>query len=165
MALTLNKNYQSLLIFPAAVVGLAFLVWVVMHNDAIVNLFSPAASVTEVVLGETHIPVEVVSSAKDVEHGLSERENLPAGQGMLFVFGNDGNWGIWMKDMRFSIDIIWADSAGRVVTVLPSVSPETYPKAFYPSLPARYVLEVPAGFAAANHFSEGMRMVLSSAEN
>lgn len=82
---------------------------------------------------------------------------------MLFVFDTEGEWGIWMKDMHFPIDIIWASQDGTVVTVAKDISPDTYPQAFYPSVPARYVLEVPAGFVAAHDVAEGSRLSIENA--
>lgn len=161
-----EKNYQSLLLFAAGVVVLVLFLWIVMHNGAFSGFVSPASGSGTVYFGNTAVSVEVESTPAAREQGLSGRVSLPAGHGMLFVFDSDYPWGFWMKDMNFPIDIIWADSSGRVVTVLPSVSPETYntspPQTFKPSLPARYVLEVPAGFAAANNIYEGVQMSFST---
>jgi uncharacterized membrane protein (UPF0127 family) len=74
----------------------------------------------------------------------SEREDDP---GLLFVFDEPGLHGIWMKDMRFPIDILWLDDAFQVVDVRKNVAPDSYPTVFKPTKPARYVLEVTAGFA------------------
>ncbi|OGC83275.1 hypothetical protein A3D68_00990 [Candidatus Adlerbacteria bacterium RIFCSPHIGHO2_02_FULL_52_17] len=81
----------------------------------------------------------------------------------MFVFDTEGEWGIWMKDMNFPIDIIWVGQDGTVVTVAKDVSPDTYPQAFYPSVPARFVLEVPAGFVAAHDIDEGSRLSIENA--
>ncbi len=160
--MALGKNYQSLLLVIAGVAVLALLISAVVRSSAFGRLSSPASGAKQVFFGETAVDVEIASSPQAREHGLSGRTGLGAGKGLLFIFENDGNWGIWMKGMTFSIDIIWVDSAGRVVTVQPSVSPDTYPKVFYPSLPARYVLEVPAGFARTNSIYEGARMTFAT---
>ena len=106
-------------------------------------------------IGSTTVAVEVADTEGLREQGLSGRANLPEGQGMLFVFESDDTFGIWMKDMLFPIDIVWADVSGTVITVAKNVAPDTYPKVFYPSAPARYVVELPAGFAAAHGVAEG----------
>ncbi len=89
------------------------------------------------------------------EQGLGGRNSLGSNEGMLFVFPTDGHNLFWMKDMRFSIDIIWLDSAGRVVYIVPDLSPATYPQTFGPSLLSRFVLEVPAGWTAAHQTQIG----------
>lgn len=124
---------------------------------------------TQIHVGQTEILVEVADTPAARERGLSGRASIEgtslrqgsgASKGMLFIFDSDDSWGIWMKDMRFPIDIIWADAQGTVLTVLPEVSPDTYPQTFYPAQPARYVLEVPAGFAEAHNIAKGSLLVL-----
>jgi uncharacterized membrane protein (UPF0127 family) len=82
------------------------------------------------------------------EQGLSGLPGLPADGGMLFIFDADGMYHFWMKDMRFPIDMVWLSSEGSVVYFIGNVAPSTYPAAFGPTEPSRYVLELPAGWAA-----------------
>lgn len=90
---------------------------------------------------------EVVESVLDRQTGLSNREELPYNEGMWFVFPNAGRHGIWMKDMRFPIDIIWLDESNAVVHIEQNVSPDTYPQVFLPTTDAKYVLEVNVGWS------------------
>lgn len=113
-----------------------------------------------VTVGDTTIYVETVATESARERGLSGRDGLAPNTGMLFVFDTDGAWGIWMKDMQFSIDILWLAEDGTVVTIAPNTSPDSYPTSFRPSSPARYVLELPAGFAAAHSIGVGTQIVL-----
>ncbi len=113
-----------------------------------------------ITIGGVSLAVEVADTEVLREQGLSGRSDLPSGKGMLFVFDTDGVWGIWMKDMQFPIDIVWADVDGKVVTVALNIAPETYPEVFLPSAPARYIIELPAGFAAAHGIVEGSQIVL-----
>jgi uncharacterized membrane protein (UPF0127 family) len=76
-------------------------------------------------------------------------------QGMLFVFAKDGTYSFWMKDMRFSIDIVWLDAAGRIVFAAEDVAPQSYPAIITPRTKARYVLEVSAGYMRAHGISVG----------
>ncbi len=91
------------------------------------------------------IEVEVVETPKARAQGLSGREVLPEGQGMLFAFEKPGQYGFWMKDMNFAIDIVWIDERLQVVGIEKRVSPETFPQIFYPNRRVSYVLELPAG--------------------
>jgi len=121
----------------------------------------PSMQQTTIQIGGVPVTVDVATTTADREQGLSGRTSLPQGRGMLFIFSQEGLWGFWMKDMHFSIDILWIDASGRVVTVEQLVSPSTYPETtFYPSSPARYVLEVPAGFAQLNGVEIGSQMSL-----
>jgi uncharacterized membrane protein (UPF0127 family) len=119
-----------------------------------------AGIVGYVELGDTAICIERADTEAARELGLSGRASLSPGSGMLFVFDGEEERGFWMKDMRFSIDIIWADTKGRVVTIAADVSPDSYPQTFYPTSPAHYALEVPAGFAKAHAIAIGTKIVV-----
>ncbi len=111
-----------------------------------------------ITIGKMSLQVEIASTVADEKQGLSGRASLPEGRGMLFVFPQEGNYGFWMKGMLFPIDIIWIGSAGIVNTIASNVSPDTYPKVFYPTAPALYVLEVPAGWVYAHGIAPGTSM-------
>ena len=98
-------------------------------------------------VGTATLQVEIAQTTEQKITGLSYRPSLAEGRGMLFIFDTDGRHGIWMKDMQFPIDIIWIDAAMKVVHIEKSVAPDTYPQVFTSPVPARYVLEVPAGYA------------------
>lgn len=99
----------------------------------------------KLLVGGTSLQVEIAGTPARIEHGLSGRESLPGGQGMLFVFDRPGLHPFWMKDMHFPIDIVWIAAEKKVVGVTENVTPDTYPQTFWPSTPVRYVLEVNAG--------------------
>ena len=99
-----------------------------------------------VVLAETHVIVDIVDSKSERAKGLSGRTSLKPDAGMFFIFDTVGKHGIWMKEMKFPIDIVWIDQNMEVVYIENDVSPDTYPKTFAPTSPARYVLELNAGF-------------------
>lgn len=96
-------------------------------------------------VNEKVFKVEVADNDVTLEKGLSGRPELGGYEGMLFVFQKPDKYGFWMKDMNFSLDIIWLDNDLRVVHIEKSVSPKTYPKVFYPESDSMYVLEISAG--------------------
>lgn len=116
------------------------------------------ASVLEI--ENTKVKVEVVSDPAEQAEGLSNRENLANGNGMLFVYEEPSSPGIWMKEMRFNIDIVWIDKNSMVVGTESDVSPDTYPQIYYPPKPVQFVLEVPAGFVYENNIEPGMKVQL-----
>jgi len=107
--------------------------------------------------GSVCVDVEVAQSPEAMARGLSGRESLGAGQGMLFAFDTDGIYGFWMKDMKLDLDILWLDRDGRIVYMQENLLPCT-PQAcpiYKPARSARYVLEVNAGFAASHGIKLG----------
>src|SRR3989338_2245510 len=106
-------------------------------------------------LAGASVHVDLAQTPAELKKGLSGRASLPQGEGMLFVFENDDKHSFWMNDMYFSIDIIWLAADGKVVHIASNLSPDTYPRNFTSPKPARFVLEVPAGWAAAHQVHIG----------
>ncbi len=82
--------------------------------------------------------------------GLMHRSSMRSNECMLFSFGRESRYGIWMLNMNFPIDIIWADSSGKVVDIMENAvqcSGIMGCGTYNPSLPAKYVLEFNAGVA------------------
>lgn len=111
-------------------------------------------------VGTVPISVEVADTVAEQVRGLSGKARLPENTGLLFVFAEDARHGIWMKDMNFAIDIVWAKAGGEVVHLEERISPDTYPRIYEPDEDARYVLELPAGFLELHGIREGDRLSL-----
>jgi len=106
-------------------------------------------------IGDTPITIEVADTVYSRALGLSGRKSLAEGRGMFFVFEEEAKHGFWMRDMNFSIDIIWFNSSGKIIFIKENVAPSTYPNTFAPDSPALYALEVPAGFTKKKHIKLG----------
>ena len=110
-----------------------------------------------VTLGSKTWSVESAITPEERYQGLSGRMELPEGSGMLFIFDEDQHLSFWMFRMNFPLDIVWIDSACRVIDVTlkaevpaPGQSPYDLPR-YAPQSPARFVLEINAGeFEAAD---------------
>jgi uncharacterized membrane protein (UPF0127 family) len=92
----------------------------------------------------TQINVETAAGSKELTTGLSGRPCIEPSWGMLFDFGREGQYKIWMKDMKFPIDVAWIDSSHKVVAMEIDFKPSTYPEQRANQSPARYVLEIGA---------------------
>jgi uncharacterized membrane protein (UPF0127 family) len=108
-------------------------------------------------------PFEALVADTDAlrERGLGGFKGLGEHQAMIFVFDTPGDYAFWMKDMLFSIDMLWLDQDGEVVSFEESVSPQTYPRSFSPKGYSLYVVELPAGTLARLGVREGDRASLS----
>jgi uncharacterized membrane protein (UPF0127 family) len=81
--------------------------------------------------------------------GLMFRPSLPEERVLLFVHRRVGFHGIWMKNCRFPIDIVWLDEKRRIVHVAEDVPPcrrDPCPS-YSPMRKALYVVEMNAGVA------------------
>ena len=103
---------------------------------------------------------EIADSPEKQVQGLSGRTSIDDHYGMLFVFETPRIPGFWMKDMNFAIDIIWLSDTGEILGVEDSVSPDSYPNVFEPSVPVSYVLETRAGYARDRGWEVGETILL-----
>lgn len=122
----------------------------------------PASSSETAQFGGVSLRLELATTSAKRQLGLGERTDVPDDYGMLFVFPEDGYYGFWMKDTLVPLDMFWLDAKGHVVYQLGDVEPSTYPDVFYPSVPARYVLETQAGFGKAHSVATGTPLVLKN---
>lgn len=116
---------------------------------------------TSLYIGDGAFSARVANSEAARTKGLSGTESLPSDEVMLFVFESDSKWGIWMKDMQYSIDVVWLDESKKVVDMALGVTPSSYPRIFTPKKDARYVLEFAAGTVRQQSIREGQHAVFS----
>jgi hypothetical protein len=98
------------------------------------------------------LTVDLATTPAEQQQGLSGRDSLPTNHGMLFIFQQAGQWGFWMPNMKFPLDIIWFDSNKQVVFIEQDLAPctPTLCPIYIPPTAALYVLEVNAGFVKAH---------------
>ena len=100
------------------------------------------------------MPVEVAVTPEQHRQGLSDRESLSAGTGMLFVFESPRSLRFWMVRMQFPLDFVWIGDDCTVADITPDVpapepgTPESELMLYRPSAPILYNLEVNADTAA-----------------
>lgn len=106
------------------------------------------------------IRAEQMINRQDVLNGMMFREALPENRGMLFYHGKEGYYGYWMYQVKVPLDLIWLDKGKKIVQIVHKAPPCPGPRQQCPSyggaFPASFVLEVPAGTAAANGLKPGM---------
>jgi hypothetical protein len=113
-------------------------------------VFSTPISAVLRVYGASY-KLQIVSTETARQTGLGGRATLAEDAGMLFVLDEPRKECFWMKDMRFSLDIIWLDAQKQVVHMEQNVASGTYPTTFCSSKPAAYVIELRAGEVAKRH--------------
>ncbi len=104
---------------------------------------------------EIQINIDIADTESERAQGLSGRESLEAKEGMLFVFDTALIPQFWMKDMNFALDMIWIDDTLTVVGFSQNVTPESFPKTFFPEVSVKYVLEVNENFVNSNNIKKG----------
>jgi len=96
--------------------------------------------------GEHKFMVEIADDEAERQRGLMHRDVLPDDRGMLFQFPDVAERSFWMHNTPNSLDIIYLDPHGRIVSIAERVTPNS--DAMIPSNgPASGVLELRAGRA------------------
>jgi uncharacterized membrane protein (UPF0127 family) len=78
----------------------------------------PDRPLSELTIGTSTLQVEVAATPEARARGLMGRTELPADQGMAFVFGQPTTDRFWMKDTLIPLSIAFWDERNRVVAIL-----------------------------------------------
>ncbi len=92
------------------------------------------------------IEIEIADDEYQRELGLMNRKSMQENQGMLFIFPFERYQSFWMRNTFISLDMIFVDANKTIVTIHKNtqvLSDQSYPS----SKPAKYVVEVVAGFS------------------
>lgn len=111
-------------------------------------------------LQDINIVVELASTQQEMSRGLMFREHLDENRGMLFLFDSEQPLGFWMKNTLIALDIIFIDEDFKIISAHKRVPPcRRDPCPVYGSgEPAKFVVEVNAGFVERYGISEGGRV-------
>jgi len=91
------------------------------------------------------LTVELAATPAARTCGLSQREDLPQHQGMLFIFPETGPQTFWMKDTRIPLSIAFLDDSGKIINIQ-DMAPMQTNELYHASAPAKYALEVNQGW-------------------
>ena len=95
---------------------------------------------------------ELAVTDEERQLGLMFRDKINWDQAMLFVFKKEEFHSFWMKNMKFSLDILWLDRIKRIVHIETHVPPckKSPCPSYSPPDPALFVLELKAGSVSKN---------------
>lgn len=125
-----------------AVLSLSF-ISLVLSLKAMACPFELAAA-TISINGHT-LSVELATNPSARHCGLSNREELPKNQGMLFIYPTARLLTFWMKATHIPLSIAFLDEYGKIIKIykmLPNQTDEHYAS----SRPVKYALEVNQGW-------------------
>ena len=113
----------------------------------------PGRDLAWVIFGADTVRAEVARTVDQRRRGLSNRDHLAAGSGMIFVFDTEEVRSFWMQDTFIPLDIAYLDANARIIDIQ-QMEPETT-RMHTSSGPAMFALEVPQGWFAEMQIEVG----------
>jgi uncharacterized membrane protein (UPF0127 family) len=112
---------------------------------------------------QTSFMAEVAATDAEKAKGLMYRQSLAKDRCMFFVYGEDGNHSIWMKNCLIALDVAWIDTEGRVLETAENVPPCSPMRGddcptYGGLVPARHFIEFPAGTFKRLGLKKGERL-------
>ncbi len=102
------------------------------------------------------IEAEIAITEEEKNFGYMERENIPEGTGMLFVFDRDQIMNFWMKNTPTALSIAYIDSRGTIREMY-DMTPFSL-AGVRGTVSCRYALEVPQGWFEKNGVEVGSKI-------
>jgi len=137
--------------FPRSVVAVCIGVWLVA-TSAIAQQF-PVMSLSA---GIHVVQAEVAASNENRMQGLMFRKSMGQNNGMLFVFPDEGQHCMWMKNTFLPLSVAFMDAKGVIVSIH-DMDPQSE-VSHCAAAPARFALEMNRGWFRAKGISAGVRI-------
>lgn len=103
------------------------------------------------------IDIEIAETDSARTRGLMQRKSLPELSGMLFIFPREETQSFWMANTPLALDIIFVSADSQIVDIKKYTRPFST-QSISSAAPARYVIEVSAGFADTHGLTAGDRV-------
>ena len=120
------------------------IILVVLLLGATVVASAQSLPLMELTAGFHRIEAEVAANTPDRMQGLMQRKAMPEHRGMLFVFAQEAQHCMWMKNTYLPLAVAFIDASGRILNI-EEMKPQTENN-HCAARPARYALEMNAGW-------------------
>jgi hypothetical protein len=108
----------------------------------------------------TKIDIEIADNTPERMQGLMFRKSMDENKGMLFIFQDYEVRGFYMKNTIIPLDIIFLDSVKQVLKIYKNTTPFSE-RTLESGMPAKYVVEVNAGYTNKHGIKDGDRIKFS----
>ena len=114
------------------------------------------APLRPVLIGSSFVIVETARTPHARAKGLQGRAHLDADRGMLFYFEETDRHAFWTKNTFIPLDIAFIDEKKVIIDIQEMIPLDTSVR-YIPREPARYALEVNAGWFAKHRIRPGKK--------
>lgn len=109
---------------------------------------------------EVKVLAEIADTQETRNRGFMEREQIPDGTGMIFVFERDQILSFWMKNTPHPLSIAYIDSTGKIRDIY-HMTPFSMAN-WTSTVSVRYALEVPQGWFEKEGIAVGDKVIIPS---
>lgn len=102
----------------------------------------------------TSIDIEIADDDIQTQRGLMYRRKMKEDRGMLFIFRDVEERSFWMKNTYLSLDIMYLGANKEIVSITENTPPKSE-ESIWSEYPAKYVVEVNAGFVSQHQIQVG----------
>ena len=114
---------NRLIVTRAALAALAIMSFLTMAPALGDTVFKHAGLKIETKSGPVVLDVEVAGSEKQREHGLMFRRSLPENGGMIFLFEDEREISMWMKNTYIPLDMVFIGDDWRIKHIARDTEP------------------------------------------
>ena len=93
-------------------------------------------------IGDKQYKVYLTSDDIERKRGLMGLDSISDDWGILFEYDTPNRYGIWMKDTKIPLDVVWIDE-NKIIITKKTLYPYTI-NVVYPENNCKYILEVNA---------------------
>lgn len=109
------------------------------------------------------VMVAIADNNRSRSEGLMNVMNLPDNSGMFFIFENQQPRSFWMANTPLPLDIIFVNTEMTIVRIHRNTQPYSQ-ESIQSEQPAKYVVEVNAGYTLEHDIREGMQITVTGAD-
>lgn len=141
------------------------LFFVILQATLVSCTGDPRLPTTELVIqrgdgSEVKVLAEIADTQETRNRGFMEREQIPDGTGMIFVFDRDQILSFWMKNTPHPLSIAYIDSTGKIRDIY-HMTPFSMAN-WTSTVSVRYALEVPQGWFEKEGIAVGDKVIIPS---
>lgn len=140
-----------------------FLIFIILTLIILLILPHKSDNNPQALINNKTINLELARTSLEQQKGLMFHENLEESSGMLFVFPDEQIRSFWMKNTFIPLDILYIDSNDKIIDIQTAQPCKKDPCPDYVSAsPARYVLELNAGYSEKNNIKIGDKISIKN---
>jgi YVTN family beta-propeller protein len=127
-----------------------------------------ATTTTTTTVPIAEVSIDIANDPWEHARGLMFKKNLEWNNGMLFVYEDDKTRSFWMRNTSIPLDMLFVDSNLTIVDIKEDMQPcieAGLCPSYVSKQPARFVLELNAGFVRNKSVNVGDRLVLNVDNN